>query len=68
MIVCTKECTPFSTCQYSDKERRTKIVCLYTPAGPRLAKQIRRDNERWIKAMIKQTDKEMGKYHAKKAT
>lgn len=52
MLVCTKDCLPFQTCQLSEKARK-KRVCQYPERPRRLV---------WIKAMMKQTDKEMEKY------
>lgn len=58
MIICTRDCLPFSTCAYTDKQRR-RVVCQYTKPGWIMARKINRDNERWIKSMVVETDKGM---------
>ena len=58
------DCTAFDPCVLSDKDRK-RVVCLYPSADTVTAKQ-RRENRRWVKRAIKQTDKGMEKYHAEK--
>ena len=61
MIICTKDCEPFHTCRFTDKQRK-RVVCQYTEPGRIMARIVRRDNEKWVKAMLKKTDKGMEKH------
>ena len=48
MIICTRDCLPFSTCAYTDKQRR-RVVCRYTMPSRAMARRQKLDNEQAIK-------------------
>jgi predicted amidophosphoribosyltransferase len=54
MIVCTRDCLPFHVCQFSDKQRK-RVVCQYAEPSAAMARRLKRDNEKWVKAMLEKT-------------